>query len=90
MGAAFDDELIRDVADVISTEARAFNNGNMSGINFWTPNINPYRDPRWGRGQEVPSEDQFHIKSYTTALIEGLEGKKGDDYLKVVATCKVS
>ena len=51
MGAAFDDELITDVATVISTEARAFNNANQTGLDFWTPNINPFRDPRWGRGQ---------------------------------------
>lgn len=51
MGAAFDDQLITDVATVISTEARAFNNANRTGLDFWTPNINPFRDPRWGRGQ---------------------------------------
>ena len=51
MGAAFDDELIKAVATVISTEARVFNNANRSGLDFWTPNINPFRDPRWGRGQ---------------------------------------
>jgi beta-D-xylosidase 4 len=51
MGAAFDDELIFDVATVISTEARAFSNANRLGLDVWTPNINPYRDPRWGRGQ---------------------------------------
>jgi hypothetical protein len=49
MGAAFDDELITQVATVISTEARAFNNANRTGLDFWTPNINPFRDPRWGR-----------------------------------------
>jgi beta-D-xylosidase 4 len=51
MGAAFDDQLIMEVATVISTEARAFNNANRTGLDFWTPNINPFRDPRWGRGQ---------------------------------------
>jgi beta-D-xylosidase 4 len=51
MGAAFDDELITAVATVISTEARAFNNANRTGLDFWTPNINPFKDPRWGRGQ---------------------------------------
>ena len=89
MGAAFDDNLIKAVATVISTEARAFNNANRSGLDYWTPNINPYRDPRWGRGQETPGEDTFHIKSYVKSLIEGLQGSD-PDYLKVVATCKVS
>ncbi len=51
MGAAFDDQLIYDVATVISTEARAFNNDDRAGLDFWTPNINPFKDPRWGRGQ---------------------------------------
>ncbi|KAF7514945.1 hypothetical protein G7054_g14873 [Neopestalotiopsis clavispora] len=87
MGAAFDDALIEAVATVVSTEARAFNNANRSGLDYWTPNINPYRDPRWGRGQETPGEDPFHIKSYVKALIKGLQGDD-PDYLKVVATCK--
>lgn len=59
MGAAFDDDLIRDVATVISTEARAFSNVGRAGLDFWTPNINPYRDPRWGRGQETPGEVSY-------------------------------
>ncbi|KAI0127003.1 beta-glucosidase [Xylariales sp. AK1849] len=87
MGAAFDDDLIEAVATVVSTEARAFNNANKSGLDYWTPNINPYRDPRWGRGQETPGEDAFHISSYVKALIKGLQGSD-PDYLKVVATCK--
>ncbi|KAK6072998.1 glycoside hydrolase family 3 protein [Seiridium cupressi] len=87
MGAAFDDSLIEAVATVVSTEARAFNNANRSGLDYWTPNINPYRDPRWGRGQETPGEDPFHIKSYVKALIKGLQGDD-PNYFKVVATCK--
>lgn len=47
----FDDALITDVATVISTEARAFNNAGRTGLGFWTPNINPFKDPRWDRGQ---------------------------------------
>ncbi|KAI1635404.1 beta-glucosidase [Biscogniauxia mediterranea] len=88
MGAAFDDDLIEAVATVVSTEARAFNNFNLTGLDFWTPNINPYRDPRWGRGQETPGEDPFHLSSYVTALIKGLQGGEDPDILKVVATCK--
>ncbi|KAI1659770.1 glycoside hydrolase family 3 protein [Daldinia decipiens] len=88
MGAAFDDELIEAVATVVSTEARAFNNFNRSGLDYWTPNINPYRDPRWGRGQETPGEDPYHLSSYVTALIKGLQGGEDPDTLKVIATCK--
>ncbi|KAI0379051.1 glycoside hydrolase family 3 protein [Hypomontagnella monticulosa] len=80
MGAAFDMPMIRLVAETTSTEARAFSNAGRCGLNFWTPNINPFRDPRWGRGQEVPSEDP---------LIPGLQGGlKADPYYKLAATCK--
>ncbi|KAL2432685.1 putative exo-1,4-beta-xylosidase bxlB [Exophiala dermatitidis] len=88
MSAAFDDALINAVATVVSTEARAFNNVNRSGLDFWTPNINPYKDPRWGRGQETPGEDTFHLKSYVAALIDGLQGGLNPPIKKVVATCK--
>ncbi|KAK6859946.1 glycoside hydrolase family 3 protein [Apiospora arundinis] len=93
MGAAFDLPLIRSVADVISTEARAFSNAGRTGLNFWTPNINPYRDPRWGRGQEVPSEDAYFASQYINVLIPGLQGggpshSPDNPYYKLVATCK--
>ncbi|KAK7985184.1 glycoside hydrolase family 3 protein [Apiospora saccharicola] len=91
MGAAFDMPLIRAVADIISTEARAFSNAGRAGLNFWTPNINPYRDPRWGRGQEVPSEDAYFASQYINELIPGLQGggpSRDNPYYKLVATCK--
>ena len=88
MGAAFDDQLIHDVASVVSTEGRAFNNANRTGLDFWTPNINPYKDPRWGRGQETPGEDPYHIQSYVKNLIDGLQGGEDPSTKKVVATCK--
>jgi beta-D-xylosidase 4 len=50
LGATFDDVLVEKVATVISTEARALNNANRTGLDFWSPNINPFKDPRWGRG----------------------------------------
>ena len=53
LSSAFDDELVEKVATVISTEARAFANAGRAGLDWWTPNINPYKDPRWGRGAEV-------------------------------------
>lgn len=94
LGAAFDDALVHAVATVVSTEARAFSNAGRAGLDFWTPNINPFRDPRWGRGQETPGEDPFHLSSYVKALIAGLEGtgdaagSKNGKYKKVVSTCK--
>jgi beta-D-xylosidase 4 len=47
LSATFDDKLIQDIGDVISTEARAFSNGAHGGLSYFTPNVNPYRDPRW-------------------------------------------
>ena len=88
MGAAFDDALIEAVAAVVSTEARAFDNDNRAGLDFWTPNINPFKDPRWGRGQETPGEDPFHLQSYVKSLILGLQGGYDPVIKKIVATCK--
>src|SRR5258708_4959364 len=89
MGAAFDDELIHSVADVVSTEARAFNNHGHAGLDFWTPNINPFKDPRWGRGQETPGEDPYHLSRYVYQLITGLQGGVvPQPYLKIAADCK--
>ncbi|KAK4156175.1 putative exo-1,4-beta-xylosidase bxlB [Chaetomidium leptoderma] len=86
LSAAFDDDLVHKVADTISTEARAFANAGLAGLDYWTPNINPYKDPRWGRGHETPGEDPVRIKGYVKALLEGLEGT--GPIRKVIATCK--
>lgn len=88
MSAAFDDDLIRNVANVVSTEARAFSNVARAGLDFWTPNINPYKDPRWGRGQETPGEDGYKVASYVRALIDGLQGGLNPPIKKIIATCK--
>ncbi|KAK0730894.1 glycoside hydrolase superfamily [Lasiosphaeris hirsuta] len=86
MAAAFDDDLIFKIGNVISTEARAFINVGLAGLDYWTPNINPYKDPRWGRGHETPGEDPLRIKGYTKAIVAGLEGT--GPIRKVIATCK--
>jgi beta-D-xylosidase 4 len=88
MSAAFDDALIKAVGSVVSTEARAFDNVNRAGLDYWTPNINPFKDPRWGRGQETPGEDPFHIQNYVYNLIDGLQNGIGPENPKIVATCK--
>ena len=62
MSAAFDDDLVHQVANIIGNEARAFGNGGVAPVDFWTPDINPFRDPRWGRGSETPGEDILRIK----------------------------
>src|SRR4051794_36872819 len=86
MSAAFDDDLIFKVATIIGTEARAFGNGGKAPVDFWTPNINPYKDPRWGRGSETPGEDATRLKGYTKHLLAGLEGNKTQR--RIIATCK--
>ncbi|KXN86330.1 putative exo-1,4-beta-xylosidase bxlB [Leucoagaricus sp. SymC.cos] len=89
LGATFDMDLVKAIATVISTEARAFNNAGRAGLDFFTPNINPFKDPRWGRGQETPGEDPFHVSQYVLHLIDGLQG--GIDprpYFKIAADCK--
>ncbi|KAF6762895.1 glycoside hydrolase family 3 protein [Ephemerocybe angulata] len=89
LGATFDDKLIKDVANVISTEARAYNNAGRAGLDYFTPNINPFKDPRWGRGQETPGEDPYHISRYVYQLIDGLQGGIGPQpYYKTIADCK--
>ena len=95
MGATFDPELIKKVASTISDEARANYNDAIkkgyrrqySGLTFWTPNINIFRDPRWGRGQETYGEDPFLTSQMGVAFVKGLQG---DDpkYLKTAAAAK--
>lgn len=87
MAAAFDDDLIHEIATVIGTEARAFGNGGKAPFDFWTPNVNAFKDPRWGRGSETPGEDAFRIKGYAKAIISGLEGDNPKER-RIIATCK--
>ncbi|KAJ6594119.1 glycoside hydrolase family 3 protein [Mycena capillaripes] len=89
LGASFDDDLVKAVATVISTEARAFNNVQRAGLDYFTPNINPWRDPRWGRGQETPGEDPLHTAQYVYHLVDGFQGGiDPEPYIKVIADCK--
>src|SRR5215471_15577827 len=95
LAATWDIDLVHRIADVISTEARAKyndaiqhgNTGRYYGLTFWSPNINIFRDPRWGRGQETYGEDPFLTSRIGVAFVTGLQG---DDpkYLKVVSTPK--
>lgn len=84
--AAFDDPLIERMGAIISTEARAFANNGRAHLDFWTPNVNPFRDPRWGRGHETPGEDAFRNKKWAEAFIKGMQGP--GPIHRVVATCK--
>ena len=95
LAATWDDSLAFRVATAISDEARAKNNEFVrrgkrniyQGLTFWTPNINLFRDPRWGRGMETYGEDPYLTGRMAVQFIKGLEG---DDpkYLKTVATAK--
>src|SRR6266702_1247315 len=95
LAATWDTDLMHQVADVISTEARAKHHefirhnehARYEGLTFWSPNINIFRDPRWGRGQETYGEDPFLTSRLGVAFVKGLQG---DDprYFKVVATPK--
>lgn len=86
MAAAFDDELIEKIGTAIGIEGRAFGNAGFSGLDYWTPNVNPFKDPRWGRGSETPGEDILRVKRYAASMIRGLEGPGPER--RVVATCK--
>ncbi|HYM76783.1 MAG TPA: glycoside hydrolase family 3 C-terminal domain-containing protein [Candidatus Dormibacteraeota bacterium] len=95
LAATFDDSLIHEMAVVIGTEARAKHNQAvragrrdiMEGLDFWSPNINIFRDPRWGRGQETYGEDPFLTGRMGVAFVTGLQG---DDpkYFRVISTPK--
>src|SRR6266566_7175427 len=95
LAATWDTNLMSQVADVISTEARAKHHefvrhnqhARYEGLTFWSPNINIFRDPRWGRGQETYGEDPFLTSRLGVAFVKGLQG---DDprYFKVIATPK--
>jgi len=95
MGATFDDDLILKVATAVSDEARAnFNNAikhgyhrKYGGLTFWTPNVNIFRDPRWGRGQETYGEDPYLTSKLGEAFVKGLQGDN-DNYLKTAAAAK--
>lgn len=95
LAATWDADLMHRVADTISTEARAKYNealrsndySRYHGLTFWSPNINIFRDPRWGRGQETYGEDPFLTSRLAVEFIKGMQG---DDpkYFKVIATAK--
>lgn len=95
LAATFDRAMMYDVATVISDEARAKHHealrhddhGRYKGLTFWSPNINIFRDPRWGRGQETYGEDPYLTGQMGIQFVRGLQG---DDpkYLKLVATAK--
>ncbi len=95
MAATWNPELIEKEADVVSTEARSkyreaiemSQHGVYQGLTFYSPNINIFRDPRWGRGQETYGEDPFLTSRIGVAFVKGLQGNN-PKYFKVIATAK--
>ena len=96
MASSWNHELVEDVFTATSDEARAKNQeakarGSVKryqGVSFWTPNINIFRDPRWGRGQETYGEDPYLTTKMGLAVVRGLEGPKGSKYRKLLACAK--
>ena len=96
MGASFNDSLLYEVFDAVSDEARVKSrifseNGVLKryqGLTFWTPNVNIFRDPRWGRGQETYGEDPYLTGQLGMAVVRGLQGQENGKYDKLHACAK--
>ena len=96
MAASWDDALVQDVFTAVSDEARAKSNeyaksGGLKiyqGLTFWTPNVNIFRDPRWGRGQETYGEDPYLTARMGVNVVRGLQGPEGSKYDKLHACAK--
>ncbi|KAG9130897.1 hypothetical protein Leryth_006676 [Lithospermum erythrorhizon] len=73
--ASFNRSLWRDIASAVAVEARAMFNVGQAGLTFWAPNINIFRDPRWGRGQETPGEDPMVVSEYSVEYVKGFQGE---------------
>ena len=95
LAATFDEDFIEKVADAISTEGRAKFNMQQAhddtdiykGLTFWSPNVNIFRDPRWGRGHETFGEDPYLSSRLGVRFVEGLQGHD-ENYLKAAACAK--
>jgi len=94
LGATFDTELVYDIAEVIAKEGRAKYNAQAAhndrdiykGLTFWAPNVNIFRDPRWGRGHETYGEDPYLTSRLGVSFVEGLQGD--EDNMKAAACAK--
>ncbi|GJN26924.1 hypothetical protein PR202_gb14891 [Eleusine coracana subsp. coracana] len=87
--AAFNRSLWRAVAETVAVEARAMHNAGQAGLTYWAPNINIFRDPRWGRGQETSGEDPAVAAAYSIEYVKGFQGEYGNDgRIRLSACCK--
>ena len=95
LAASFDEDLLEELGEAVSTEARAKFNMQQKfddtdiykGLTFWSPNVNIFRDPRWGRGHETFGEDPYLTSRLGVRYIEGLQGHD-ENYMKVAACAK--
>jgi|BioPla2DNA2_1021312.scaffolds.fasta_scaffold07231_2 beta-glucosidase len=95
LAASFDEDLLEEVADTISTEGRAKFNAQQKygdhdiykGLTFWSPNVNIFRDPRWGRGHETYGEDPYLSSRLGIRFVNGIQGND-DKYMKAAACAK--
>lgn len=96
MAASFNDSLLLEVFTAVSDEARAKyaefskekSGERYQGLTFWTPNVNIFRDPRWGRGQETYGEDPYLSSRMGVSVVRGLQGPEGEQYDKLHACAK--
>jgi len=92
VGASYNRTLFNAIGDVTSTEGRGMNNdvggGMYHGLTFWAPNVNIFRDPRWGRGQETPGEDPTLNGEYAIEFVHGMQGDQSSGFLKTSACLK--
>ncbi|XP_031129998.1 probable beta-D-xylosidase 5 [Ipomoea triloba] len=96
-GASFNASLWYALGQAVSTEARAMHNVGLAGLTYWSPNVNVFRDPRWGRGQETAGEDPLVVAKYAVNYVKGLQEFSPDsnpsrdnthNRLKVSSCCK--
>lgn len=95
LAATFDEDFLEKVADAISTEGRAKFNAQQKyddtdiykGLTFWSPNVNIFRDPRWGRGHETFGEDPYLTSRLGVRFVEGIQGHD-ENYMKAAACAK--
>lgn len=97
MAASFDDELVHKIFNAVSDETRAkynealkkgIENSRFLSLSVWTPNINIFRDPRWGRGQETYGEDPYLTSRMGISVVKGLQGPEDAKYRKLLACAK--
>jgi beta-glucosidase-like glycosyl hydrolase len=87
--ASFNTTLFAAVGNIVGTEGRAMNNFGHAGLTYWAPNINIYRDPRWGRGQETPGEDPLLNSRYAAYFVRSMQMNDLDpSRLRVSSCCK--